>query len=286
VKGAGLKVDCREISAQYDGLYTPEVGAWCEQKYLLLSNYAQIFATSMKDKWDERVYIDLFSGAGHARLKDSAKIVLSSPLLALSVKDPFDSHIFCDNNPRCIEALQTRTSKVAPGAKVRFVVGDANASVGEIVAHMPIFSTTHRVLGFCFVDPFSLSNLKFETIKALSRRFVDFLVHLPAMDPRRNEDIYVGENKVVDKFLGDQSWRPEWKQHKGKVTFDYFVAQQFSLRMKSLEYDHSGLDESVFVRSTDKNLPLYRLAFYSRHGLGAKFWKEIKKCTDHQGVLF
>ena len=45
-----MKIDCKEISAEDGGLYTPVVGAWCEQKYLLLANYAQFFATSMKDK--------------------------------------------------------------------------------------------------------------------------------------------------------------------------------------------------------------------------------------------
>lgn len=136
------------------------------------------------------------------------------------------------------------------------------------------------------MDPFSLSNLRFETIKALSNRYVDFLVHLPAMDPRRNEDRYLGGSSVVDDFLGDSQWRSEWRRQKGKVTFDYFVAQQFSARMKALSYQHSGLDESVFVRSTDKHLPLYRLAFYSRNQLGAKFWREIKECIDPQPMLF
>lgn len=281
-----MNVHSKEVSTEGDGLFTPSVGAWCQQKYLLLANYAQVFATSMKDKWDERVYIDLFSGAGHARVKNTTKVVVASPLLALSVQNPFDRYIFCDSDPRCIEALQVRAGRVAPEAQIEFVRGDANEVVGEVISRMPTYSTTHKILAFCFVDPFKLGNLRFDTIRALSSRFVDFLIHLPAMDPRRNEDRYIGKSKVVDNFLGDPSWRPEWQKHKSKVTFDYFVAQQFGIRMKALSYSHSGLDESVFVRSTDKNLPLYRLAFYSRHGLGAKFWNEVKKCIDPQLRLF
>jgi three-Cys-motif partner protein len=240
----------------------------------------------MKEKWDERVYVDLFSGAGLARIKDSPKFVLSSPLLALTVNDPFDSYIFCDQNPICIEALKLRANRIAPDAKAHYITGDANSVIGEVISQMPPFSADHRVLAFCFVDPFSLSNLKFETIRALSTRFVDFLVHLPAMDPRRNVDIYAGNSDIVDIFLGDTRWRDEWAKQKNKVTFDFFVAQQFGIRMTGLSYEHSGLSESVFVRSTEKNLPLYRLAFFSRHDLGAKFWKEIKRCIDPQLRLF
>ena len=54
---------CDEISARPDNLYTPLVGQWSEEKYMLLANYAQVFATSMKDKWEDRVYVDLFAGA-------------------------------------------------------------------------------------------------------------------------------------------------------------------------------------------------------------------------------
>jgi hypothetical protein len=56
--------------------------------------------------------------------------------------------------------------------------------------------------------------------------------------------------------------------------------------MKTLRHEHSGLDESIFVRSTNKNLPLYRRAFYSRNKLGASFWNEIKKRIDPQPMLF
>lgn len=42
-------------SLEDDGLYTPEVRDWAERKYRLISYYAEMFATSMKDKWASRV---------------------------------------------------------------------------------------------------------------------------------------------------------------------------------------------------------------------------------------
>jgi hypothetical protein len=39
------------------------------------------------------------------------------------------------------------------------------------------------------------------------------------------------------------------------------------------------------VRSDLKNLPLYYLAFFSKHALGKQFWSEVQKySTDQYGL--
>lgn len=45
-----------------DGLVIPELGGWAREKYLRVWIYDQMFATGMKNAWDEMVYVDLFSG--------------------------------------------------------------------------------------------------------------------------------------------------------------------------------------------------------------------------------
>ncbi|MGD9950423.1 MAG: hypothetical protein AB7U29_18380 [Desulfobulbus sp.] len=74
-----------------DGLYIPEIGSWGIHKYKLVQGYSQLFATSMKLKWDYRVYIDLFSGAGCARIKNTSRVVWTSSLLAINITDKFDT---------------------------------------------------------------------------------------------------------------------------------------------------------------------------------------------------
>ena len=93
-----------------DGLLTPPVGDWAEHKYRLVTNYAQMFATSMKGKWDSRVYIDLFSGAGRSKLEGTESIVAASPTLALGTRDKFDKYIFCEQDE---EKLHCRWSPLA-----------------------------------------------------------------------------------------------------------------------------------------------------------------------------
>ena len=130
----------------------------------------------MKSKWQCRVYIDLFSGAGRAKLRESGKIVDGSPLVALGIDDPFDRYIFCEENATNMDALSKRVTAHYPGMDTHFVHGDANYSVDKILSLIPQHSANFKVLAFCFVDPFKIDNLKFETLRRLSAKYMDFLV--------------------------------------------------------------------------------------------------------------
>ncbi|MCH7939661.1 MAG: three-Cys-motif partner protein TcmP [Candidatus Marinimicrobia bacterium] len=272
-----------------DGLATPEVGPWAEEKYKLLFNYANTFATSMKKKWDQRVYIDLFSAAGKSRIRETGRIVLSSSLLALNVTDPFDKYIFCEEKPELIMALRRRVNQDHAGIDVHYVEGDINRMVGDVIREMPTFSKTNRVLGFCFVDPGKMRDLKFTTISLLSARWMDFLILIPTdMDARRNPINYEREtNTTVAEFLGVSSWREPWFEKKDTgLSFSKFIARSFHKEMKSIGFHYGGIDETVLVRSAMKNLPLYRLGFFSRHKLGGIFWRDAKKYSIIQTNLF
>src|SRR6266702_1027197 len=92
-----------------DELNTPEVGSYTEDKYDLIRLYCHLFSSGMKEKWrGKRTYIDLYSGPGKCRVKGSAKVLLASPLIALSVPDPFDRYIFCEENPERLVSLKGR----------------------------------------------------------------------------------------------------------------------------------------------------------------------------------
>ena len=84
------------IPVDDDGLYIPEVGNWSDEKYKLVGGYCEIFTSGMKNLWDSLVYIDLFAGAGYARIKGTNKIRMSSALIALSVNHKFSKYIFCE----------------------------------------------------------------------------------------------------------------------------------------------------------------------------------------------
>lgn len=270
-----------------DGLHTPEVGDWAEDKYRLVRCYNEIFTGSMKNQWQHRICIDLFSGAGRALLRDSRKIVEASPLLALGVKNPFDQYIFCELDEQRLSALRERIARQHAKKNVQYVIGDSNANVSRILEHIPQHSRTFRVLSFCFADPFNVGNLKFATIKQLAagRRRIDFLILIPSgMDAQRNYDRDTSESFAG--FLGNPDWRDDWEQQRvsGRSFANFFV-DEFGKSMQRLGYLWHGVPSTEIIKN-EKQSPMYHLAFFSRHELGAEFWKICRQSAAVQTSLF
>ncbi len=268
-----------------DGLITEEIGPWGEEKYRHLSLYAQMFAASMKKKWDCRVYIDLFAGAGRSRIKGTNRIVAASPLIALAIEPKFDKYILCEKDKQKIRTLETRVKRDNPTVDAIFLPGDVNTLAGQILANIPQHRRDFKVLCFCFVDPYNLKDLAFETIVTLSARFMDFLVLIASdMDAVRNVSTYeLPHSRTVERFLGEPEWRSEWKQAKARgERFDFYLMSRFSSQMESLKYIRASIEETKQVRSTEKNLPLYRLALFSRHPRAKEFWQQAMKYGKDQ----
>lgn len=110
------------MPVENDGLYIPEVGTWAEQKYKLVGGYCEIFTTGMKNLQDQLIYIDLFAGAGYARIKDTNKIRMSSALIAMSVNHKFSKYILCEEDDKCFNALKSRVKKHYPDLNVELIM--------------------------------------------------------------------------------------------------------------------------------------------------------------------
>lgn len=270
-----------------DGLPRSEVGTWAEDKYRLVYLYDELFSTGMKNRWQSRVYIDLFSGPGLASVQGASKLLWSSPMLALSVKDKFDKYIFCDNDSNYLNALTSRVNGNFPGVDVSYVLGDCNERVEEICSHIPKASKDYKVLSFCFVDPFNLG-VNFSTIRRVADFYVDFMVLLALhMDANRNERIYTDpENKTIDDFLGQSSWRARWSKPIAKKDFPRFLAEEYAAQMETLGYLPVPLHRMKQIRSDEKNLPLYYLALFSRHRLADEYWEQVLKYSSAQRNLW
>ena len=273
-----------EIIAEDDGLPCSEVGAWAEDKYTLVGLYDRLFSTGMKNKWPTRVYIDLYSGPGFVRVRGTGRVLTGSPFLALGVPDPFDKYIFCESDPELLAALQSRVDRYLPTANATFICGDCNEKVEEICAKIPTPSPGRGVLTFCFVDPFDIS-IKFSTVRRLSSYFIDFLILLALhVDANRNVEHYFNpRNSKVDEFLGLPDWRERWKIAESQGgRLPRFLAEEYSGQMEKLGYLRQPWDRMKQVRSDEKNLPLYRLALFSRHERAYQYWDEVLKYSSDQ----
>jgi hypothetical protein len=89
------------LRVENDGLMCADVRWWAESKYRLISLYDELFASGMKNKWDQRVYIDLYAGAGYSHVQGTDIFLKGSPALATGVSCPFDKYISARRMESC-----------------------------------------------------------------------------------------------------------------------------------------------------------------------------------------
>lgn len=276
-----------QIEVQPDNFFTPIVREWSLEKYKLVGSYCDIFTNGMKFKWNQLVYVDLFAGAGYAKIKETNKTYLNSALLAMSIPSPFSKYILCEQDEERFEALSARVKRDFSHLNCELIKGDSNKNVDKVIKALPPFGKGNTRLPFCFVDPYSL-NLNFSTIKALGQTLMDFLI-LQAlhMDANRNFETYLNdENTKIAEYLGVANWRKLF-ENEGRVyrkDFVKFLADQYQEQMKKLGYQNAKHMHQI--RSNEKNLPLYYLSFYSKHPTGEKFFKEVQKRVKPQLTMF
>lgn len=277
-----------QIEVLDDGLFIPEVRTWSLEKYKLVGSYCDIFTTGMRNIWNQLVYIDLFAGAGFARVKETGKVYKNSALLAMSIPNPFTKYILCEIDDKRFAALSERVNRDFSHLNIELIKGDSNQNIKQIVNAIPKFGKGNTLLSFCFVDPYSL-NLHFSTIKSLGQQLMDFLI-LQAlhMDANRNFDSYIKEESTkIAEYLGIQDWRTVFEKDglKNRGDFVKFLAEQYQGQMIKLGYQKTKLMHQI--RSNEKNLPLYYLAFYSKSSRGVDFFKKVQqRINGQQGLNF
>ncbi len=257
-----------------DGLEMPDVGAWAKRKYHFLSRYLTLFSTGMKNKWRERHFIDLFAGAGLARLRNKDEVVLTSSLIAADMKDPFTFIHSCDANASNCSALTARLQKIRAATTFRVIQGDANDRIDEILKPVP----TRGALCVTLADPFGL-HLNFATVEKIGKLNSDLIILLADnMDAVRNWSAYYAANPSsnLDRFMGE----PGWRDHFAKSPSDK-LAQSFRTRyqerLKSVGYSHF---DSCQVQNDDGR-DIYSLLYASRSPVGLSFWQKAQSVDEH-----
>jgi three-Cys-motif partner protein len=275
------------LNIEPDGLPYNEVGSWTEVKHRLVAYYAALFSDGMKDKWDKRVYIELYAGAGYSRIRDTGRLIPGSPINALDLRVPFDKYIFCEENPEKLEALRIRSRRHAPSADVTFIPESCDAGADQILAAISQHSQTTKVLSLCFVDPDDIG-IKHATLQVLTRKYVDFVILLALyMDALRAEHHYVKNSSKIDELLGNSTWRSRWTAAKAEgAAFPRFLADEFAASMAEMEYIPPPFYSMRKVFLHEKNYPLYAVKLFSRHPLAYKLWDQALKYSEDQMDLF
>lgn len=267
-----------------DGLEIMEVGNWAQKKYKLVGKYCDIFTSGMKNKWN-LVYIDLFSGPGIVKIKESPTLMKNSALIAMSLPNSFHHYVLNDFTTSTVKSLETRVERLHSDKSYKIYNEDANKVVDKIFDELPTYLKISKPLFFAFIDPFSL-NLHFETIKKLSNQQVDILVlHALQMDGIRNMGHYIKENNPkLDLFFGSSSWRTRISEEQvAKGKFLKFLSDEFDENIRKLGYKAALIKERI---TNSQGSGIYYLSFYSKHERGLEFFEKVRKGNNDQFELF
>lgn len=266
-----------------DGLFYHEVGEWSIEKHRIIGFYAHLFASATKNKWPRIVYVDAFSGPGRAKVKETNKFIVTSPIRALKIDKPFDHYIFCDIDKKAINSLEKRIElEFADKIKPSFLTGDFNERYPEIVSEL---SARPGTLTLCFLDPYDIG-LHFNTVRELSKSVkVDFLILFAlGMDANRNlVKYYLPETSTkVERFLDDPDWRIKWKDfvddYGGRPVL--FLAREYCTKMEELGYLSIKENQLKAVKYGERIL--YYLALFSKDKLAYNFWDKILTYVEEQ----
>jgi three-Cys-motif partner protein len=256
-----------------DGLVTPEVGQWSRRKYHFLGRYLRAFNTAMREKWPRRFYIDLFAGAGFARIKGTSEVVASSAVLAANVEHRFTEMRLCDRSVANGEALRERLGSARSATPFRVIAGDANDKIGELLAGIP----TRGALSVTFADPFGL-HLDFETVRQIAAVRSDLIILLADnMDALRNWATYYFNNpeSSLDRFMGESGWRDLLAQTPSERQATA-LRTRYEARLQSLGYQEFSFERVQNETGRD----IYTLLFASRHAAGKRIWDNVSKVDE------
>lgn len=269
-----------DLVSSVDDLPIRPSGSWIDLKHKLLTYYARMFATGMKNRWKERIYLELFSGPGKCFIRETGTEDLGSPLKVIDHE--FTRFIFIERNYAAAKALEKRLAGKPNAERAEIWCGDCGEAIERI--KFP----ANDALTFAFIDPTGIAHAPFSLIKALYKATRgDILINIQhGMGIKMNMHQYTpaaDEKSALTKFLGNDRWKALLPA--GPREFFLGVLDLYKEQLRSLGFKFLGREVMV---STSKNNPLYLLLFASKSAKGEEFWtKSMKGVQDPElGLTF
>lgn len=270
----GLKAEDYEVDPD-DGYVREITGPWVRDKHARLAKYVDI-SSAVRRNWVRKgpagaTYIDLFSGPGRCRIKDTAVVLPGSALVAwtasLSNNATFTDVVVGDAHPAICDAVEYRLSRLR--APIHRFHGPATDTVDHAISRI-----NHYSLHLAFLDPYDLKALPFEIIKKLAMlEHMDILIHFSLQDLTRNLRKYIAmPTSPLDTFVPD--WRPNIDVNRPD---DYVRARVFEYWRALLGTIDMKTTEAAELVSGPQRQPLYWLAFAARHSRALEFWEKIRR---------
>jgi three-Cys-motif partner protein len=162
------------------------------------------FPRGMKNRWKQRIYLELFSGPGKCFIRENRREDLGSPLKV--IEHEFTRFIFIERNLAAARALEQRLAGHSNAERAEIWCGDCADAITRI--RFPANDT----LTFAFIDPTGIAHAPFSLIDKLHRATrCDILINIQHdMGIKMNMHQYtpdVDERFALTQFLGNDKWK-------------------------------------------------------------------------------
>ena len=266
-----------------DGLPLLCVGPWAEEKHARIEKYVDI-SRAVRRKFINgkggAAFVDLFSGPGRARIRETERIVDGSPVVAarkaIETKTPFSEVHVSDANPDFVAAVSKRLEQLGVAAK-------SHCGAAETIAPGIAGRLSQHGLHFAFLDPYDLKSLPFSIVQRMAAiERMDMLIHVSVQDLQRNLRRYIGSDRSpLDSFA------PDWRQKVQVMNSDATVrAQIFAHWLELVRKERMQPSQGVEEVTGPRKQHLYWLVFVARHKLAIRFWEEIRNVTNQKSLGF
>jgi len=256
-------------------LYMRQVGAYSQTKLDLIAKYLYAYSMVLSKYFRRFWYLETCSGPGVCSIRGSGRIVLGTPMLAMTNEPRFTGYRFIEISRKSYKALRDRRGRYCPEVDFESVRCDCNSCIGEVLKALP-----PRDPVFIVMDPQGLE-LKWNdvVVPAASAEHSELLINFPyymgirrCLSPNQNE----ATSRSVTEYFGSDAWM-EWRDR----CFEKEISQE-ELRDALLKMYVDGLvglglphvQVSPLVTG-DKNQPLYHLIFASRKDVGKRIIADI-----------
>lgn len=284
-------------SPENDGLLVGSMKTHSHEKHYYWARVAEASSVATKKTWKgRRACVDLFASCGVSRDESKGSLHWGSPLLALQVRNPFDTYVFGERDASRADALEARARRYAPydsvvyrldvndpeafrraqlirreevsAPKVVIIRGDANLLTPFVKQLLPAREGMRWTL--TMVDPYS-AGYAWDALSQFSlHERMDFVILFPEdMDIERNLGLEAAKPESrYDMYFPSREWRNyvHIPGNRGRALREYYKDA-----MRSQLGYRFGQDKVIRAGGRE----IYKLLYASRSDLGVKLWDDV-----------
>lgn len=194
-----------KIGSDFDALFPGEYyepREWAVTKLVALNYYLTMYTRIIKNNFSGKMrYLDLMSGTGLCRIRQTEHVIAGSALIAAHTKIPFDDHIFVDKNKKSIQDLERRMDYT--GRAYQTIHDDCNKCIENIVSE---FEDGDHYLAF--IDNLGL-DVNWKAIETLLEYDGDLIINFQTNGVERvrgRARKSVGDRETLTRFYGCDVW--------------------------------------------------------------------------------